>query len=200
MSWIGGEFILNDVKKKDLDAAADRIRYAVRSNANLAEFPNMGCRINPFRHICPQKVFNGYEEAEVTLEGRRSEWSRNYTGYVAFRDIDSVKESKQLMELKKKIDTEREKEIRYGLDNNVKDQKADYIGCRKCGSKINKSYIQANRCPVCDFDLRSDTFKKRMAGYQEKIDKLMKELNEEKKKNAAKAPVKYLVMYEEYVG
>ena len=36
MSWIGGEFILNDVKKKDLDAAADRIRYAVRSNANLA--------------------------------------------------------------------------------------------------------------------------------------------------------------------
>lgn len=55
MSWIGGEFILNDVKKKDLDAAADRIRYAVRSNANLAEFPNMGCRINPLRHICPQK-------------------------------------------------------------------------------------------------------------------------------------------------
>lgn len=30
MSWIGGEFILNDVKKKDLDAAADRIRYVVR--------------------------------------------------------------------------------------------------------------------------------------------------------------------------
>lgn len=143
---------------------------------------------------------NSYEEAENALEDRRSEWSRNYTGYVAFRDIDSVKESKQLMELKRKIDTEREKEIRYGLDNNVKDQKADYIGCRKCGSKINKSYIQANRCPVCDFDLRSDTFKKRMAGYQEKIDKLMKELNEEKKKNAAKAPVKYLVMYEEYVG
>lgn len=200
MSWVGGEFILNDIKKKDLDAIANRIRYVVRSNANLAEFPNMGNRINPFKHICPQKIFNSYEEAENALEDRRSEWSRNYTGYVAFRDIDSVKESKQLMELKKKIDTEREKEIRYGLDNNVKDQKADYIGCRKCGSKINKSYIQANRCPVCDFDLRSDTFKKRMAGYQEKIDKLMKELNEEKKKNAAKAPVKYLVMYEEYVG
>ena len=193
MSWIGGEFILNDVKKKDLDAAADRIRYAVRSNANLAEFPNMGCRINPFRHICPQKVFNGYEEAEVTLEGRRSEWSRNYTGYVAFRDLESANKTKRIIELKEKIESETEKKIRYGLDNNVKDQKADYIGCRK-------TYIQANRCPVCDFDLRSDTFKKRMAGYQEKIDKLTKELNEEKKKNAAKAPVKYLVMYEEYVG
>lgn len=88
----------------------------------------MGNRINPFKHICPQKIFNSYEEAENALEDRRSEWSRNYTGYVAFRDIDSVKESKQLMELKRKIDTEREKEIRYGLDNNVKDQKADYIG------------------------------------------------------------------------
>ena len=64
MSWIGGEFVLNDVTKKDLDAAADRIRYAVRSNANLAEFPNMGSRINPFKHICPQIIFNGYEEAE----------------------------------------------------------------------------------------------------------------------------------------
>lgn len=28
MSWIGGEFVLIDVTKKDLDAAADRIRYA----------------------------------------------------------------------------------------------------------------------------------------------------------------------------
>lgn len=200
MSWIGGEFILNDVKKKDLDAAADRIRYAVRSNANLAEFPNMGCRINPFRHICPQKVFNGYEEAEAALEGRRSEWSRNYTGYVAFRDLESVNKTKRIIELKEKIESESEKKIRYSLDNNVKDQKADFIGCHKCGSKINKTYIQANRCPVCDFDLRSDTFKKRLAGYQQKIDKLVQELNKEKKKNTQKAPVKYLVMYEEYVG
>ena len=200
MSWIGGEFVLNDVTKKDLDAAADRIRYAVRSNANLAEFPNMGSRINPFMHICPQTTFNSYEEAEMALKIKRSQWSRNYTGYVAFRDLNSVAESKGIKELKRRIDLECEKKIRYGLDNNVKAQKADYIGCRKCGSKINKTYIQANRCPVCDFDLRSDTFKKRMAGYQEKIDKLTKELNEEKKKNAAKAPVKYLVMYEEYVG
>ena len=200
MSWIGGEFILNDIKKKDLDAAADRIRYAVRSNANLAEFPNMGSRINPFRHICPQIIFNGYEEAEEALEGKRSEWSRNYTGYVAFRDLESINKTKRIIELKEKIESEKEKKIRYGLDNNVKDQKADFIGCRKCGSKINKTYIQANRCPVCDFDLRSDTFKKRLAGYQQKIDKLVQELNEEKKKNTAKAPVKYLVMYEEYVG
>lgn len=160
----------------------------------------MGSRINPFKHICPQILFNGYEEAEEILERRRSEWSRNYTGYVAFRDLESFNKTKRIIELKEKIESETEKKIRYGLDNNVKDQKADYIGCRKCGSKINKTYIQANRCPVCDFDLRSDNFKKRMAGYQEKIDKLTKELNEEKKKNAAKAPVKYLVMYEEYVG
>lgn len=200
MSWIGGEFILNDVKKKDLDAAAGRIRYAVRSNANLAEFPNMGSRINPFRHICPKMIFSSYEEAEKVLEGKRSEWSRNYTGYVAFRDLESVNKTKRIIELKEKIESESEKKIRYSLDNNVKDQKADFIGCHKCGSKINKTYIQANRCPVCDFDLRSDTFKKRLTGYQQKIDKLVQELNEEKKKNTQKAPVKYLVMYEEYVG
>lgn len=200
MSWVGGSIVIDDIKKKQLDEAAERIRYAVRSNANLAEFPNMGCRINPFRHICPQKVFNGYEEAEATLEGRRSEWSRNYTGYVAFRDLESVNKTKRIIELKEKIKSESKKKIRYSLDNNVKDQKADFIGCRKCGSKINKTYIHANRCPVCNNDLRSDTFKKRMACYQEKIDKLTKELNEEKKKNAAKAPIKYLVMYEEYVG
>ena len=200
MSWIGGSIVLNDVKKKQLDEAAERIRYAVRSNANLAEFPNMGCRINPFMHIFTQKVFNGYEEAEAALEGRRSEWSRNYTGYVAFRDLESINETKRIIELKEKIKSESKKKIRYSLDNNVKDQKADFIGCHKCGSKINKTYIQANRCPVCNNDLRSDTFKKRMANYQEKIDKLTKELNEEKKKNAAKAPIKYLVMYEEYVG
>ena len=123
MSWIGGEFVLNDVTKKDLDAAADRIRYAVRSNANLAEFPNMGSRINPFKHICPQIIFNGYEEAEEILERKRSEWSRNYTGYVAFRDLESTNKTKRIIELKEKIESETEKKIRYGLDNNVKTRK-----------------------------------------------------------------------------
>ena len=112
MSWIGGEFVLNDVTKKDLDAAADRIRYAVRSNANLAEFSNMGNRINPFKHICPQIIFNGYEEAEEILERKRSEWSRNYTGYVAFRDLESVNKTKRIIELKEKIESEIEKKIR----------------------------------------------------------------------------------------
>lgn len=51
MSWVGGSIVIDDIKKKQLDEAAERIRYAVRSNANLAEFPNMGCRINPFRHM-----------------------------------------------------------------------------------------------------------------------------------------------------
>ena len=106
MSWIGGEFVLNDVTKKDLDAAADRIRYAVRSNANLAEFPNMGSRINPFKHICPQIIFNGYEEAEEILERKRSEWSRNYTGYVAFRDLESTNKTKRIIELKEKIESQ----------------------------------------------------------------------------------------------
>lgn len=63
----------------------------------------MGSRINPFKHICPQILFNGYEEAEEILERKRSEWSRNYTGYVAFRDLESANKTKRIIELKEKL-------------------------------------------------------------------------------------------------
>ena len=51
MSWISGEFVINDMTEKTLKKAYSSLSSAVRHNADLEEFPYMGTdimKIKPF--------------------------------------------------------------------------------------------------------------------------------------------------------
>lgn len=87
------------------------------------------------------------------------------------------------------------------LNNQIAAQtfKAQFVGCRGCGSKLNKKYIKSNICPVCRADMRSDTTLARLSGYREKINKLCDELRKEEQKLATKCDAKWLVKIEYHV-
>jgi len=49
-------------------------------------------------------------------------------------------------------------------------------------------------------DMRSESTIKRIDVHRKNVEKIQKEIDAEVKKQERKLPVKYLVMYEEYVG
>lgn len=44
--------------------------------------------------------------------------------------------------------------------------KAEFVGCKGCGSKISRVHIRGNRCPVCHADLRPKTTLKAVAAAE----------------------------------
>ena len=75
--------------------------------------------------------------------------------------------------------------------------KAEYIGCKNCGSKIARKYLRRNFCPVCNADLRPETTLNRIAALKAKADKSSDTLKAELTKQAMKAKnVRWLVKIE----
>lgn len=203
MSWISGQFSVDTLKSETRDGkglldAYSEISEAIRANADLEEFPNMGESVMPIKHLMPDKVFGSYEEADEALNRLFSEWSRKYNVAVAYYDETAAKDTKKIQNLKLRLEKEQEKVQLYTEKSDCKNFKAKLITCSSCESKVNKDYIKNSRCPVCHADLRSKTVIDTTKRYKDKIQTLSKELEAEQKKQ--KLPVKYLIGYCEYVG
>lgn len=199
MSWIGGSLVIDSFDKKSVSMALSEISSIVRHNADLEEFPNMGNDVGPIKLISTL-VCDNYDKAEEFLEERRNKWSRNYDAAVAFRDTSNVKPTKKLENLQARLKVAEDKAYIFSRDSDIKNFKAALIGCPKCGSKIAKKYVVGNHCPLCNEDLRSETTKKTFEKYIQNIHDIEKLIEDEKGKNKEKLPIKYLVMYEEYIG
>lgn len=198
MSWIGGDFVIPNNTDDTLEKAIASIRAAVRSNANLYEFPNMGneIRIKSLTHYpCASR-----EAAEQYAEEHGEEWHRNYNVYVPFYDVDSLKPSKAEVTAEAKLVATKKKMADYQSAHTVSNFKATLVTCPQCTSRINKQYIRYDKCPLCRNDLRSETVKKTVNKYLSDIKALEDKLQKMKESRKGKAPVKYLVCYEEYIG
>ena len=83
------------------------------------------------------------------------------------------------------------------------DAKAEFIGCKACGSKISKKHLHANHCPVCGKDLRPESTLERLKKMRDRIDGLNDEIHEEymvlQKKQIKHSVIKYLVKVEFHV-
>ena len=66
--------------------------------------------------------------------------------------------------------------------------KADYIGCKECGSKIARKFLQSNFCPVCRHDLRPQSTLDRLTRLKAAWLKARDDLDAVRKKEQAKAP------------
>ena len=199
MSWVRGELIIENTLKKSIDKAKNIIRMDVRSLADLEEFPNMGDYIMPIK-IITNNVFDSVEDARDYCYDNYAKWGRNYNVMVAFRDRLSAKETKKIKDLKNRIDLEEKKKIKYANSHAINTFKSKLIGCPNCGSKINKEYIKRDKCPICNNDLRSKTTIETIARYESKIKDLKKKIKDEEKKQSDNFPIKYLIVYEEYIG
>ena len=59
----------------------------------------------------------------------------------------------------------------------IKDSRtSEFIGCPTCNSKIARTYLTSNYCPVCKHDLRSNTTVLRLQGYQKQMTELRVEI------------------------
>ena len=73
--------------------------------------------------------------------------------------------------------------------------KADYVGCRACGSKLKREYIKSNFCPVCHCDLRPNTMLATIKKAKDAAGKADKTVAEYIKKHGTKK-VSWLVKIE----
>lgn len=78
--------------------------------------------------------------------------------------------------------------------------KSQYVGCKKCGSKLSLRYMKSNYCPLCKADLRPESKLASIKSVEDKIYKLALDIGKEErlleKKSKAKSTVQWLVKVE----
>ena len=138
------------------------------------------------------------QEAKDLLDDDDDFYWGGYIKAVPFCRVDN----KKTKDLERRIVETRKKSQEYIANHRVADQKAAFIGCPDCKSKIAKMYFEGlkkqsvymiDRCPVCHTSMLSETAKKTLKGYDDKIKTLEKELEVEKKRLSNK-PTHYLAM------
>ena len=114
-------------------------------------------------------------------------------GWVRFKEYKSCAESKKA---EKKIEDLRSHLSAYEKKTreDFKNRKSEFVGCKKCGSKLALKYIPTTICPLCRNDLRSDSVKAKIEDYYVRIKTAEDEYEEAKKKG--KWEIKALAKFE----
>ena len=179
-----------NVNKKDVQAYWDKY-------ASMEDWQE-GCSglvrdIRWIDHICKDR-----EEAEAYIESHDRKWYDQLA--VKFREYPSIEPSKTLLSLRQRRSAESLKYQEYAKSHSVSTFKAEYIGCPSCGSKLKRTLLKSESCPLCRAELRSKTTIETLDRYSKNITELDKQIiTEEKKldeKNIKKAKIKWLVKIE----
>lgn len=121
---------------------------------------------------------------------------------VRFRATEGLKwtPSAELLKAKARARELGERLERFQREHDVRNFKAELIGCRLCGSKVARGYLNNSRCPVCGSDLRSES----VLAEQGRLNKEYEAVCEKEReltmrdidKQSKKCPVKWLVKFE----
>lgn len=123
------------------------------------------------------------DEAEIFIE----QIDRHDYDQLAVRFRSSSKPSARTVSLLAKYNSEKQKFYELNSKLYYANVKSEFIGCKKCGSKIASKYLTSNCCPVCRTDMRPETIRKRLKGISEKMEKIWAECQESQKKDAQKS-------------
>lgn len=179
-----------NVNKKDVQAYWDKY-------ASMEDWQE-GCSglvrdIRWIDHICKDR-----EEAEAYIESHDRKWYDQLA--VKFREYPSIEPSKTLLSLRQRRSAESLKYQEYAKSHSVSTFKAEYIGCPSCGSKLKRTLLKSESCPLCRSELRSKTTIETLDRYSKNITELDKQIRAEEKKldekNIKKAKIKWLVKIE----
>jgi len=191
MGWIGGDIERCESEKEIQGIWYDTVEY---------EIPRHMGDSNSLRY---KGEFKSEKEAKAYL----NKLDRDSILGMAYVKVNTGKESSQLKAARELLEKEKKKLGKFLVESSViNTHKGKTIGCTKCGSSFpldyfkyykdayNTSYmhqdfresvdvkagstIYVNTCPICGEDLRSDTNKKRIAGYRENIRKYAKRVED----------------------
>lgn len=138
--------------------------------------------------------FDSYDDAKKFIDDHDN---GNYDDHaVQYYDYHDVPETAKIKKLQETIQTLRSARADWVQSHSVKTQKAQYIGCPKCGSKISRQYLRGEHCPVCGEDLRSGYILEKIEWYDRKISLCYDSIQEERVKQKKKAQVMWLIKFE----
>lgn len=136
-----------------------------------------------------------YDAAVKAIESHDRGWYDQLA--VRYRELPANVSSKKIEELKNKAAEVYQTLMQLEKKVAAKDFKAQLVSCKKCGSKLNKDYLNSNFCPLCRADMRSDTMQKRLATLRKRHQELQEALRKEQAALAAKkGKVMWLVKIE----
>lgn len=162
------------IEGKDLKEIFDSAQDFVERETDRYLNPNPKYNKNQMT-IHYDLIFDNRKDAEKWIFAHESRRNPDHA-------VRYYSESEKMKNISLKINETKETKEKYILDNSVKKRTSKYIGCPKCGSKINKEFLKTEKCPVCGTDLRSKTTIDRIASYDAK----MKHLNDQYKKASQK--------------
>lgn len=146
-------------------------------------------------------ICDNREDAEKYIESHDSGWYDQLA--VRFREYQRLEPSKAMTSLQIRLVAEMDKKKAYEKAHSVSTFKAEFIGCPKCGSRLKRTLLKRESCPLCGTELRSQTTMDTLGRYEKNIRNLEKKIKEEErksqKKNVEKSKVKWLVKIEYHV-
>ena len=172
--------------KKSRQSIADEVLNVVANSGD--------CYGTQRIHFNESKV-KSYEEAQQFLE--KESRGQYYPGEaVMYYDTDHLPENKAVAALRSKYKKTLDDLQKFNEESTVRNFKAKYIGCKKCGSSLSKDFLRGDSCPLCRADLRSKTTLDRISAYQKRLEDIQKKIESEKKKQWEKASLKWMVRFE----
>lgn len=140
------------------------------------------------------RIYECKEDAEEAIRKFDKGWYDDHA--VLFKDCSAVKPTKEMNKILEQLNNERLRLAKIKKETSIQNLTSEFIGCKKCGSKLNLKLLYSNCCPLCSNDLRSNTSKKRIDSCLTKISELNNKYQELEKKLADKAPTCWLVKVE----
>lgn len=139
-------------------------------------------------------ICESYDDAMEFIEKHDSGWYSDHA--VQYKDKSELKPTKQMENLKARMHKNTDDRNEYQKKHSVRNRKAEFSRCEKCGSRIATGYMKSNRCPVCGHDMRAEYIIERLAKYDEDFKKMQQQYKELEKKQTGKCPIKWLVKVE----
>lgn len=132
----------------------DYVQKKLDARVRLETVQEGGHGIEPIRWLDKEPICKDYDSAQELIAKRDRKWYDQLA--VRYYEPERGFNDKKLEELHRKtavaLTAYREKDCVW-----AKGLKAEFVGCKKCGSKIKREYINTNRCPVCHAELRPET-------------------------------------------
>ena len=148
--------------------------------------------VHPIRWL-DNHVYNSYEEAREAIEKLDNGWYDQLA--VKYFDRQQNANDDKLIELEAASEAaykEYEKRVRVVYPKTLQ---ASLITCKKCNSKLAKSYLNNNLCPVCHTDLRPEHIMKSVKAAEDRWERRKKDVRDYKAKHGKKE-VHWLVKIE----
>ena len=181
--------------------------YKTNKNQILAEIQEWAaCNVdrgeNPFGSYHNNFIFEDNREFKTRKEAESylNSLGKNIDRGVIYYEYPKISPTALIKKIDEQIQKIANQAIKFGNSHTVQSQKSDFIGCKTCNSKVNKSYLRSRasasrrpgeeteflicdnkaelyvyyqKCPVCEKDLRADYIISQMNDYKKKIDDLL---------------------------